>query len=81
MGMFKRWFGGKKAAAERSGPLVRCPHCGKAFENRNADNPLDALVHGMLSTSGRADTSAVSDFLGLAPADFTCPHCKKQFRL
>ena len=35
MGIFKRWFGGEKVA-ERSGPLVRCPHCGKAFENRNA---------------------------------------------
>jgi uncharacterized C2H2 Zn-finger protein len=79
MGFLSKLFGGGSRSS--GGGLVKCPHCKTSFKNTAADNPVDALIHGMLSQTGESNTSAVSKNLGLAPTDFDCPKCGRSFTL
>lgn len=81
MGFFKKLFGRGKSPQRQKSGHVKCPHCGNVFQNTAADNPVDALIHGMLSASGETDTSQVSKCLGIDPTEFTCPKCRRKFTL
>ena len=92
IGFFKKFFRRLTSAKSTAQPgfsllslqkpgHVRCPHCGSVFRNTISDNSVDQLIHGLLSSSGKTDTSEASRFMGLDPSNFKCPACKRSFTL